>query len=99
MKPTKIIIAWSLLLLLHATNTFAQEPPSPLKDTSNTTTRCVSGNCENGHGKYIFDNGYQCEGDFVNSIMERQGTYTVILHRISMKAKQISWLPKTALSL
>ncbi len=44
--------------------------------TSTASTGCVSGNCVNGYGKYIFDNGFIYEGSFVNSNLQGQGTFT-----------------------
>lgn len=37
---------------------------------------CVSGNCQNGKGKYVFNNGDTYFGDFVNSKFNGQGKYT-----------------------
>lgn len=36
------------------------------KPISSTTTKCLSGNCLNGLGKYLFANGNTYEGNFVN---------------------------------
>ncbi|MBC7426947.1 MAG: hypothetical protein H7321_10475 [Bacteroidia bacterium] len=39
-------------------------------------TGCVSGNCVNGKGKYVFDNNSVYEGSFVDSKIEGFGKYT-----------------------
>lgn len=39
--------------------------------------KCVSGNCVNGKGKKVYENGNTYEGDFVDSKLEGQGTFTV----------------------
>ena len=69
MKLTKIIIAVAMLLTVQSTNLFAQQPPK-------ASNGCVSGNCVNGKGKYVYANGDIYEGDFVNGKREGQGTYT-----------------------
>jgi hypothetical protein len=37
---------------------------------------CISGNCENGGGTYVYANGYRYEGDFVNGMREGRGLLT-----------------------
>lgn len=79
MKYTRIIkFALTMLLLLgvQSVNIFAQVPPTTVKDSPKTSTGCVSGNCVNGFGKFVYDDGNTYEGDFVNSKFEGQGTYT-----------------------
>ena len=39
-------------------------------------TGCISGNCNNGFGIYVWENGDKYEGEFVNGLMEGQGLYT-----------------------
>ena len=36
-------------------------------------TGCISGNCENGSGTYVYANGFRFEGDFVNGKREGRG--------------------------
>ena len=63
-KFMKTILLTIIATLIFGLSTFGQ------------TNKCVSGNCVNGKGKYIFANGDIYEGDFVNSKMSGQGTYT-----------------------
>ena len=72
MKNTRIIkftLAMLILLIAQSFNLFAQSPPT-------TQAKCLSGNCSNGYGKFIYDDGDIYEGDFVNGKREGQGTYT-----------------------
>ncbi len=59
----KVLISTYLLLLVSFTG-FTQN------------TGCVSGNCENGSGTYVYSNGYRFEGDFVNGLREGRGLLT-----------------------
>lgn len=43
------------------------------KPISSTTTKCLSGNCLNGYGKYRFANGSTYEGNFVNGRASGKG--------------------------
>jgi hypothetical protein len=36
-------------------------------------TGCTYGNCENGKGTYLYSNGYQYEGSFINGLREGRG--------------------------
>ncbi len=38
------------------------------------TTGCISGDCKNGYGKYVYNNGYY-EGNFKNGFRNGQGSY------------------------
>ncbi|MBN2611189.1 MAG: hypothetical protein JXB00_06500 [Bacteroidales bacterium] len=44
--------------------------------TAQDETGCVSGNCENGSGTYIYSNGYHFKGDFKNGKREGRGMLT-----------------------
>ncbi len=41
---------------------------------SGSTTGCISGDCKNGFGKYVYNNGYY-EGNFKNGYRNGQGKY------------------------
>jgi hypothetical protein len=43
--------------------------------TQESSTGCVSGDCENGKGKYIFEGGESYEGDWKNGKYEGEGKY------------------------
>jgi hypothetical protein len=43
---------------------------------SQEKTGCISGDCENGKGIFLFPNGDKYEGDFENSHLKGYGTYT-----------------------
>lgn len=57
---------WKDGILVNSTT--AVTSPSKGSDT------CVSGNCANGKGKYIYPNGDTYEGNFVNGKKDGQGT-------------------------
>ena len=42
--------------------------------SNNNSTGCISGDCENGQGTYIFDDGIKYEGDFKNGNLTGKGT-------------------------
>ena len=42
--------------------------------SNNNSTGCISGDCENGQGTYIFDDGIKYEGDFKNGHLTGKGT-------------------------
>ncbi len=42
--------------------------------TNGSTTGCISGDCKNGYGKYVYNNGYY-EGYFKNGYRNGQGKY------------------------
>ncbi len=44
--------------------------------TSTRTTGCVSGDCENGQGLYIWTNGDKYQGQWLNGKFNGQGAYT-----------------------
>ena len=69
MKNTMKITILTLVLMFTANIVFAQVPLTP-------STGCVSGNCVNGKGKMVYDNGNMYEGDFVTGEKDGQGTYT-----------------------
>ncbi len=69
MKLTSLITTATMLLLALSANVFAQEP-------SSIKNGCVSGNCINGFGKVIFENGDIYEGNWVNGKKEGKGTFT-----------------------
>ncbi len=48
-------------------------PKSSLQKDGNTTG-CISGDCKNGYGKYVYNNGYY-EGNFKNGFRNGQGSY------------------------
>jgi hypothetical protein len=39
-------------------------------------TGCISGNCDNGSGTYVYSNGFRFEGDFVNGMRDGRGLLT-----------------------
>jgi hypothetical protein len=51
-------------------------PVAEAKPINSTTTKCVSGNCLNGFGKYLFANGVAYEGYFVNGSANGKGKVT-----------------------
>ncbi|HRI03678.1 MAG TPA: hypothetical protein PLL77_08040 [Pyrinomonadaceae bacterium] len=51
-------------------------PVEQAKPISSTTTKCISGNCLNGVGKYIFPTGVIYEGSFVNGSANGKGKVT-----------------------
>ncbi len=55
----------------HTTNT-----TTTTASTSTKTTGCMSGDCENGQGLYIWQNGERYEGDWRNGKFEGRGSYT-----------------------
>ena len=61
---TELEGTWKDNVLVDA-NTDPTLPPST----------CVSGNCVNGKGKMLYENGETYEGDWVNENYEGQGTY------------------------
>ena len=65
--------AFALLFLIAVSAANAQVPVSPPETTA---SGCVSGNCINGRGKYVYANGDTYEGDFVNGKRKGQGTST-----------------------
>ena len=44
--------------------------------TSKAFAVCISGNCENGYGTWLFGNGSEYIGDFINGNFHGQGSYT-----------------------
>jgi hypothetical protein len=44
-------------------------------NNNNITSGCTAGDCQNGYGRYIFDNGDQFNGFFVNGV-QSSGGYT-----------------------
>jgi hypothetical protein len=48
------------------------------KGTNIAKSGCVSGNCQNGSGTFIYTNGDKYEGLFKNGIIDGQGTYTYV---------------------
>ncbi|MBN1250964.1 MAG: caspase family protein [Bacteroidales bacterium] len=59
MKKTIIII----LVLLFSSYAFSQNKG------------CISGDCDNGYGTWVYDNGEKYEGDWLNKKMNGNGTY------------------------
>jgi hypothetical protein len=53
-------------------NNLVTPKSSLLKDGN--TTGCISGDCKNGYGKYVYNNGYY-EGNFKNGFRNGQGSY------------------------
>ncbi|MGB2912530.1 MAG: hypothetical protein WBB81_03135 [Pyrinomonadaceae bacterium] len=51
-------------------------PVEQAKPINSTTTKCMSGNCLNGIGKYLFANGVVYEGYFVNGSANGKGKVT-----------------------
>ena len=44
--------------------------------TSVFANECISGDCVNGYGTYVWDNGDKYVGEWKNNLFEGQGTYT-----------------------
>jgi hypothetical protein len=64
----------TLLLVLTCRNvTFSQEPPAPQETKS---TGCISGDCENGDGIKVLDDGTRYEGHWKNGQMIAYGSAT-----------------------
>lgn len=53
-------------------NNLTTPKSSLLKDGN--STGCISGDCKNGYGKYVYNNGYY-EGNFKNGFRNGQGSY------------------------
>ena len=66
-QPAIDALAKLKVAMSSKTKAIASTPP--------TSNQCVSGNCVNGKGKKVYDNGNTYEGDFVNSKLEGQGTF------------------------
>ena len=49
---------------------------NPFQKTSTQTTGCIDGDCKNGTGTYIVDNGSKYVGQFKDKNFNGQGTYT-----------------------
>lgn len=47
-----------------------------LTDNTHEAGDCVTGDCKNGNGIYVFKNGDRYEGDFKNGLKHGQGNYT-----------------------
>lgn len=56
------------------TNTISSNSSSTT--TTSSSTGCISGDCANGFGTYMFASGDKYVGNFKNSSYEGQGTYT-----------------------
>ena len=44
--------------------------------TSVFANECISGDCVNGYGTYVWDNGDKYVGEWKNNLFEGQGTFT-----------------------
>lgn len=72
MKPTLNFIAFLFISMV-----WAQQPigkTQQVKPTTSHALKCVSGNCQDGWGKWEFDNGYY-EGFWMNGKREGYGLY------------------------
>ncbi|MBT8273636.1 MAG: hypothetical protein KJO77_07515 [Bacteroidia bacterium] len=65
----------SLLFILASSYTIAQQTPqSTQTNTTTKTTGCVSGDCDNGWGKWVYNNGYY-SGFWFNKKRSGYGMY------------------------
>lgn len=49
-----------------------------IAQNSNTSPGCISGNCKNGYGKYVTNNGAYYEGNFKKGRFDGKGTLTLV---------------------
>jgi hypothetical protein len=82
MKNIKTFLAVAFVVSAQITIASALTTAEIARFAPETTTisilfdKCVSGNCVNGRGKMVYDNGDTYEGDFVDGRRVGQGTYT-----------------------
>ena len=65
----------NLFVLVVCAATFAQAPIGQPQTIQTKTTGCLSGDCQNGWGKWQFDNGYY-DGFWVNGKKHGYGLYS-----------------------
>ena len=65
----------NLFVLVVCTATFAQAPIGQPQTIETKTTGCISGDCNNGWGKWQFDNGYY-DGFWVDGNKHGYGLYS-----------------------
>ena len=70
-----------MMLLLVLAICGAAASPAPLEDIDNTPKvaleeKCLSGDCENGHGTYQSADGDRWEGGWKDGVPDGRGQYT-----------------------
>ncbi len=74
MKTITFFLAFCISFLCYSQQTPIKTPQAPQTNTGVKSTGCVSGNCNDGWGKWVYDNGYY-SGFWVNKKRQGYGMY------------------------